>query len=377
MTATTTNLSVLGADDGGEGSLTYTWATTGTPPAAVTFSANGTNAAKNVVATFTKAGSYSVQVTIRDQGNLTVTSSVNVTVNQTLTRINVVPPSASVVVGTTQSFNATALDQFGVALASQPIFAWSVNGGGTISSLGLFTAGSTAGGPFTVTAASSGVNGTAIVTVIASVSVSYVQGASATNDSGGRSIVQAFTAANTSGNLIVAAISWGDSSSVTCSDSQGNTYSVATTQYDGVNNQSLAICYAANVKSGANTVTAAFSGSPLYRRLLIHEYRGIASANPVDVVAKNMANGTTSANAITSTSAVTTASGDLIFGAVMDDSGVSSITAGTGSTQRQSVNNKDLATEDLVQTASGSIAATQTFGAAHRYLAQMVAFKPK
>src|SRR5207249_1506841 len=141
----------------------------------------------------------------------------------------------------------------------------------------------------------------------------------------------------------------------------GNTYSVATTQYDGVNNQSLAICYAANVKSGANTVTAAFSGSPLYRRLLIHEYRGIASANPVDVVAKNIANGTTSANAITSTSAVTTASGDLIFGVVMDDSGVlSSITAGTGLTQRQSVNNKDMATEDLRQVVSGPVAATQT-----------------
>ena len=41
------DLSVLGADDGGEPNLTYTWATTGTPPAAVTFSANGTNASKN------------------------------------------------------------------------------------------------------------------------------------------------------------------------------------------------------------------------------------------------------------------------------------------------------------------------------------------
>ena len=39
------------------------------------------------------------------------------------------------------------------------------------------------------------------------------------------------------------------------------------------------------------------------------------------------------------------------------------------------MNNKDLATEDLIQAASGSIAATQTFGASHRYLAQMVAFK--
>ena len=47
VTGTTTSLSVLGADvDTGQGSLTYTWATTGTPPAAVSFSANGTNARK-------------------------------------------------------------------------------------------------------------------------------------------------------------------------------------------------------------------------------------------------------------------------------------------------------------------------------------------
>jgi hypothetical protein len=40
-----------------------------------------------------------------------------------------------------------------------------VSGGGTINSNGLFTAGSTAGGPYTVTAASGGVSGTASVTV--------------------------------------------------------------------------------------------------------------------------------------------------------------------------------------------------------------------
>ena len=34
VTGTTTALSVLGADDAGESNLTYTWATTGTPPAA-------------------------------------------------------------------------------------------------------------------------------------------------------------------------------------------------------------------------------------------------------------------------------------------------------------------------------------------------------
>ena len=56
VTGTTTALSVLGADDAGESNLSYTWATTGTPPAAVNFSANGSNAAKNTTATFTKAG---------------------------------------------------------------------------------------------------------------------------------------------------------------------------------------------------------------------------------------------------------------------------------------------------------------------------------
>jgi hypothetical protein len=165
VTGTTTSLSVLGADDAGEANLTYTWATTGTPPAAVTFSANGTNGAKSTTATFIKAGSYSLQVVIKDQGNLTVTGSASVNVNQTLTSITVSPASASVNVGTTQQFTASASDQFSTALSTQPSFSWTVNGGGTISASGLFTAGSTAGGPYTVTASSGGKSRTANVTV--------------------------------------------------------------------------------------------------------------------------------------------------------------------------------------------------------------------
>jgi hypothetical protein len=166
VTGLTTNLSVLGADDAGEAALVYTWATTGTPPAAVTFSANSTNAAKNSTATFTKAGAYSFQVTIKDAGNLTVTSNVNVTVNATLSTIVVSPPTANLNTGATQQFSAVARDQFGTNLATQPSFAWSANGGGTISASGLFTA-TTAGGPFTVSAASGGKSGTASVTVSA------------------------------------------------------------------------------------------------------------------------------------------------------------------------------------------------------------------
>jgi hypothetical protein len=85
----------------------------------------------------------------------------------TLTSISVSPASASVAVNSTQQFTATAKDQFGNDLVPQPSFSWTVNDGGTINSSGLFTAGSTAGGPYTVTAANGAVSGTASVTVTA------------------------------------------------------------------------------------------------------------------------------------------------------------------------------------------------------------------
>lgn len=86
-----------------------------------------------------------------------------------LSTIKVSPANASVQTGAQQQFSAAAYDQFGKLLNSQPTFTWSVTGvGNNINSSGLFTAGATAGGPFTVTAASGGVNGTASVTVTSS-----------------------------------------------------------------------------------------------------------------------------------------------------------------------------------------------------------------
>jgi hypothetical protein len=82
-----------------------------------------------------------------------------------LTSIAVSPASASVEVGKTQQFAATAYDRSGNPMDPQPTVSWSTSGGGQISASGLFTAGSSAGGPFTVTASSGDVNGSAIVTV--------------------------------------------------------------------------------------------------------------------------------------------------------------------------------------------------------------------
>jgi autotransporter-associated beta strand protein len=166
VTGTTTSLSVLGADDGGEANLTYTWVTTDTPPAVVTFSANGTNAAKTTTATFTKDGSYNFQVTITDAGSLTTTSSVTVTVNLTLTTIWVSPSSVTLPLNCPQPYFALGYDQFSAELSPQPSFTWSVTSGnsGAIDSAGLFTANATAGS-CTVDAAVGSIHGTATVTV--------------------------------------------------------------------------------------------------------------------------------------------------------------------------------------------------------------------
>jgi hypothetical protein len=167
VTGTTTALSVLGADDGGEAALTYTWQATAEPSgASPTFSANGPNAAKNSTVTFNRAGAYTFQVTITDAGGLTATSSVNVTVNQTITTITVTPASVTLAYGTKQQFSAQALDQFAQPLAAQPKFAWSrVSGRGSISSTGLYTAPSRSG-TAVIQAAAGGKSGKATITIV-------------------------------------------------------------------------------------------------------------------------------------------------------------------------------------------------------------------
>lgn len=77
-------LSVLGADDGGEAALTYTWSavwcsSAATPPA-VAFTRNGHHAARTTLARFTEPGAYLLRATIADVEGRTVTSDVAVTV---------------------------------------------------------------------------------------------------------------------------------------------------------------------------------------------------------------------------------------------------------------------------------------------------------
>jgi hypothetical protein len=167
VTGTSAGLSVLGQENGSDRGLTYTWSSSG--PAGVTFSANGTNSARDTTATFVQAGSYTFTAIISD-GSRSVSSSVTVTVDQTLTRVQVSPATARVPDGATQQFSASALDQFDAPLATQPTFTWSIDAGGLgqIGTNGLYTAPTTGVGSATVRASS----GTTSASVTVSVTVS-------------------------------------------------------------------------------------------------------------------------------------------------------------------------------------------------------------
>jgi hypothetical protein len=82
------------------------------------------------------------------------------------TTVTISPASATVAIGKTRQFTAlfTAADDLPTENYDAP--EWSVDGGGTISATGLFTAGSEAGGPHTVAVTSGGLSDTAEVTVI-------------------------------------------------------------------------------------------------------------------------------------------------------------------------------------------------------------------
>ncbi len=78
------NLDVMAASDGGEGALVYTWSNQRAAPGPVVFLPNGTNAAKTTVARFAQPGKYTLLVTVSDVAHQSVTSTVTVSIIETL-----------------------------------------------------------------------------------------------------------------------------------------------------------------------------------------------------------------------------------------------------------------------------------------------------
>lgn len=155
-------LAVLGRDDEGEPGLRYAWSVAAGPGSA-TFATNGSNAAKNTIATFSRAGTYTLVARIEDARGLSTTSATSVTVRQVLRQVALAPAQRVVRVGGSLPFTAVAADQFGLPMADPPAIAWRATSG-SIDTTGRFTA-SASPGLAVVSAAADGQTATAQVTV--------------------------------------------------------------------------------------------------------------------------------------------------------------------------------------------------------------------
>jgi outer membrane lipoprotein-sorting protein len=164
VTGTTATLSVLGADDGGEANLMYTWSINGTPSSIFTVTANGSHAASTTTATFTQPGTYPITATITDAEGKSVTSTTNVVVSTTLTTLTISPATTSLANGTSVDFSVAGKDQFNHTIPGEPTVTWSVlSGGGSINGSGLYTA--TTQGTSVIQAQAGAITATATITV--------------------------------------------------------------------------------------------------------------------------------------------------------------------------------------------------------------------
>jgi endonuclease/exonuclease/phosphatase family metal-dependent hydrolase len=249
-------LSVLGTDDAGEAALHYTWSKTAGASSPVTFSANGTNAAKNCTATFQAVGNYTLTATVQDVPGLTVTSSVNVRVVQTAGSLTLNPPTATLAVNATQSFTATVLDQFNQPMAS-PI-TWSTNGGGTINPSGVFTATTASGPPpFVVTASSAGFSDTSGVTVTPAFATVSLSNLNQTYDGAPKPVTVGTTPAVQSVSILYA----GSSTPPVNAGSYGVVATITDPNYQGSSSGTLVVQKATTVLQLAGLATT-YDGSP-------------------------------------------------------------------------------------------------------------------
>jgi len=143
----------------GASPLTYQWKKSGTD-------ISGANSASYTTQPTTQSdNNSSFTVTVTNTYGTDSSNTATLTVGTpVLTTITIIPSLTSVRPGGTVQFSATGKDQFGNIM--RVTLAWSVTGGGDINNTsGLFTAQTTEGGPFTVTAQDQGKSGEATVSV--------------------------------------------------------------------------------------------------------------------------------------------------------------------------------------------------------------------
>jgi fibronectin type 3 domain-containing protein len=209
--------------------------------------------------------------------------------------------------------------------------------------------------------------------LLASPTITYVQGNYATPQSPSATVSVTFTAAQVAGDLNVVVVGWNDSSATVSkvTDKSGNQYerAVGPTVQSGYGSQS--IYYARSIvaaAAGSNSVTVTFSAAAVYPDIRILEYRGADLSNPVDVTAASSGNSAASSSG----SLTTTSATDLLFAANL----VRSTTTGPGAgfTDRLLTQPDGDIAEDRMVTSTGSYGATAPLSSAP-WIMQLVAFR--
>jgi len=141
---------ILGADDNGEGNLSYYWSVLRAPNnSTIGFAVNNNNLAKNNTLSFSRAGDYEVRVMVTDKGNMSTSTSLRFTVRSIATTIQLqtsdgraVPVGTPTTTSTTSlSFRMNTLDQFGTVLSSSSNITWTMLSGPQGASIRSGTSG--------------------------------------------------------------------------------------------------------------------------------------------------------------------------------------------------------------------------------------------
>jgi hypothetical protein len=197
----------------------------------------------------------------------------------------------------------------------------------------------------------------------------------------------AFSAPLTSGDLIIVGIFNLPVSTITISDTAGNTYSdsgAGFTPYFGSTRGIQVFCGTTTTTTASNVVTMNISGTLQFPRIIateLHNTTGSLSCpSNIDAFANNPnAMGSTTPNALTSGSVTPSVNGDLVYALYNSDAGISSVgTSPVAFTLIANVGAPGMTAEYAVQATAGAINPTATNAASvdQAYAGITVALKP-
>ncbi len=210
-----------------------------------------------------------------------------------------------------------------------------------------------------------------------------VQSVGSGNSASGATLTATLTNPVTSGNAVLIAFTWGDTSTPSITDDVGgNTYTVLDNTDETGGGQSAAVCATVNITNGPKIFTLNNSPATSFRAIQVEEWsttggpsagldghQGKATVNVINTGSFNAGTGIT-----------TTVNGDLIWSAYSCSTAGSSATAGSGFTNSLNPNPNSSAegSEKQTQTSAGSIQGTwvNNSGSTNSWIANVLALKP-